>query len=435
MFDSMSTTCERLLRHEREDARLYTIGELNAAVDAVRATQRHLEAFMTNIAAQATRIQKRGDGDPVEIVLRSKGQVSNREASRLWARSQVGQVLPLVGQAQREATAYPENIDVLARTLRDLDNHETVIFQQHDEILATKSSQMAPENFTRTVRRIVLRIRRDSGRTESEQQKAASRLHLSHDPETGMHLLYARFDPERGTEIELAIESKVRSIAARDGGRGKPVTITSHLRAQALFELIRDGAVFHETNREGSGRTTVSRIPSLTLITDIRTFVAGPHENSISETWSGVPLPPDSLARLACDANIHEVVVGLDGISVNVGRDHRSATDGQRKALRSLYDCCPISGVSYSDTEIHHVKFWERDGPTDLENLLPISRRWHHLVHDEGWRLEMASDRSLTIFRPDKSLYRRIPPPPPLARSEVGHRNNRVDLDIGRRAA
>ena len=97
----------------------------------------------------------------------------------------------------------------------------------------------------------------------------------------------------------------------------------------------------------------------------------------------------------------------------------------------ALYPGCAISGAPWSQVEIHHVVFREHGGPTSLDNLIPLSRRWHHAarcrsltklladahnsqLHDEGWRLDMDTDRSLRLYRPDGTLHLDLPPPTPV---------------------
>ena len=41
----------------------------------------------------------------------------------------------------------------------------------------------------------------------------------------------------------------------------------------------------------------------------------------------------------------------------------------------------------------------------ELGSLLPLSRRHHHLVHELGWRLELAPDRLLTIRQPAGTIF------------------------------
>lgn len=141
----------------------------------------------------------------------------------------------------------------------------------------------------------------------------------------------------------------------------------------------------------------------------------GAHPDTVSETWDGQPVPPETVARLACDAAIQGIEISGQGIPLRVGAKHRTATNAQRKALRALYRRCAIDGSTPFDRcEIHHVDEWIRSRNSNLENLLPISPYWHHMVHEGGWQLKINSDRSIELCTPKGVLYRKIPPPDPL---------------------
>lgn len=53
---------------------------------------------------------------------------------------------------------------------------------------------------------------------------------------------------------------------------------------------------------------------------------------------------------------------------------------------------------------------WRHGGRTDLENLIPLCSRHHHAVHDSGWQLRLAADRSITVTLPDGSVLATGPP-------------------------
>jgi hypothetical protein len=118
-------------------------------------------------------------------------------------------------------------------------------------------------------------------------------------------------------------------------------------------------------------------------------------------------LPPDSIRRLGCDANIIPIVLGGDGVPLDIGRAERLATREQRRALRAMYRSCAHPGctVRFEDCRIHHVQWWEHFGPTDLANLLPLCERHHHLVHEGHWTLTLKPDRTITLRRPDGTLF------------------------------
>ena len=400
-------------------------------METLRSIEGLVVGAITAVAKRAGELQTAGTGDPIIDVLQANGKTSARQARIQAARANISEAFPTVGAALTTGNATPENIDILNNTTRNLTDHEKQALAKADIEIAEQATTMAPDLFAKATRNRVRQIRATAGMNTATQAKINSHARTGFNQEQGMQTLYASFDPTRGAEINQALAWKTRSIARRDGTKGdgtkddQPLEINDNLCAQALYELIMDGVSYHDnaqekargnnpSGRSGGLASGVHRIPSVSLITDLRTYESGPHTGTISETWAGVPLPPTTVARLCCDARITEVVIGADGEPLDVGRDYRSATDAQRKMLRGMYQGCAITGDSFDWCEIHHVRFWEDDGPTDLNNLVPINRYWHHLVHEGGWELAMAADRTLTLRRPDKSLCRVIPPPGPL---------------------
>ena len=92
-----------------------------------------------------------------------------------------------------------------------------------------------------------------------------------------------------------------------------------------------------------------------------------------------------------------------DGEALAVGRHSRLATRAQRRALRAMYHTCgyPNCTVGFEHCRIHHVTYWERNGLTDLDNLIPLCERHHHLVHEGGRTLQLLERRRITLHRPD----------------------------------
>lgn len=54
----------------------------------------------------------------------------------------------------------------------------------------------------------------------------------------------------------------------------------------------------------------------------------------------------------------------------------------------------------------HHIVWYTRQGPTLLDNLIPVCEEHHHLLHEGGWNLTMTPDRTVTWTRPDGSVSR-----------------------------
>ncbi|MET0931467.1 MAG: DUF222 domain-containing protein, partial [Aeromicrobium sp.] len=67
---------------------------------------------------------------------------------------------------------------------------------------------------------------------------------------------------------------------------------------------------------------------------------------------------------------------------LNVGRTRRLATMKQRRAvIARQHGVCAAPGCRHTHLEIHHSIWYSRGGPTDLDLLIGLCSRCHHLVH------------------------------------------------------
>jgi hypothetical protein len=82
-------------------------------------------------------------------------------------------------------------------------------------------------------------------------------------------------------------------------------------------------------------------------------------------------------------------------------------------ALRAIYRTCSLPGctVPVRMCEAHHVnKSWADAGPTDLDNLAPVCKHHHDLIHQRRWKLHMSADRSITATLPTGEVMSTGPP-------------------------
>ncbi|MEZ5217541.1 MAG: DUF222 domain-containing protein [Ilumatobacteraceae bacterium] len=162
--------------------------------------------------------------------------------------------------------------------------------------------------------------------------------------------------------------------------------------ADAVAQLILD-----------SGRAADPGLSEVVVFIDLESLLHGARAEGVSYLSGGQHLPVSAVRRLCCEARIIPMVLGGDGEPLDVGREHRTATRAQRRALRKLYQTCahPQCEVRFDDCHVHHVDFWEHGGRTDLGRMLPLCARHHHLVHDGHWRLTLSADRTINLYRPD----------------------------------
>ncbi len=110
-----------------------------------------------------------------------------------------------------------------------------------------------------------------------------------------------------------------------------------------------------------------------------------------SRIEDGPWLPPESVRRLSCDADVVEVTE-RQGLPIDVGRVRRVIPPRLRLALQSRDEGCRYPGCSVPAprTDGHHVRHWCDGGKTELANLVSLCR-FHHRRHHEG-RFHIAPD-------------------------------------------
>jgi hypothetical protein len=142
-------------------------------------------------------------------------------------------------------------------------------------------------------------------------------------------------------------------------------------------------------------------------------------------------LPPASVARILCDADLTPVIThptDPDGVGtadrtgladvirdrgrevLHVGRAHRTAPPRLRRALEVRDQHCAAPGcrIDPARCEAHHVHEWERDGGTDLDNMVLLCTRHHHAVHEGRMDIRRRSEHP-----PGHPDHWQLAPPPP----------------------
>ena len=179
-----------------------------------------------------------------------------------------------------------------------------------------------------------------------------------------------------------------------------PLEKQHHLRALALVSLT------------AGKRTGRAGLIDMSVLIDATTLANGVHEHTVIDCGLGIELPVETLRRMACSADITPIIVGADGVHLHVGRTTRLANRAQRRALRAMYRGCAVPGccVAWDYVTVHHLTYFRNDGLTDIENLLPLCTKHHHLAHEGGWQLSLDAARNLTIIRPDSTRMITGPP-------------------------
>ena len=364
------------------------IAELVARSLAVRGW---LDSFDGRLAIRSAQEAADGSSDPAAAVLAGAGRRSGRDAKAVVARGEICQQMPELHDALAAATVSAGHVDAIARAASDLDESGRADLAALAEPLIEAAARSSVEAFERQVRDLARRLSRDDGVGQHERMRRQRSLRRWLDNQTGLTHTHVILDPESDARFSEALDAAVAAEQAKPDPEDRT---WEQLRADAFVALV-----------SGAGGNGVPG--GVAALIDHDTLCHGLHDRSVCETGDGQPLPPETIRRMACDAEIIPIVLDGRGAVLDQGMGKRVATAAQRVALRAMYRSCGHPGctVRFDDCQIHHVIEWvAHHGPTNLDNLLPLCSQHHHLVHEGGWQLTLSPDRTITLTRPDGTV-------------------------------
>ncbi|MFN8051276.1 MAG: DUF222 domain-containing protein [Acidimicrobiales bacterium] len=209
---------------------------------------------------------------------------------------------------------------------------------------------------------------------------------------------------------------KDAELAAGPGGEPAAVPSRVVLRALALVEICRRAMAVDQ-------RTHTPPRTEAVIVLD------GDHLDSAATPAPatdehGMPIL-GSITRLMCDASAYAVVLNSLGVPLDMGREVRTATPAQRRALARRDGGCvfPGCGCHVNWTDAHHIDWWGRDmGGTDVQRMVLLCRHHHGVVHRTGWNIGMGDDGWTWLTTPGGDVLwgqqhgaQRAGPAPPLA--------------------
>jgi hypothetical protein len=188
----------------------------------------------------------------------------------------------------------------------------------------------------------------------------------------GMTAYRLLLDPEGAAIVDSAVGALSRPVP---GPEGEPdLRPAARRRADALLEMIGRGVASGTALPGGAKAQVVVTI----ALSDLQERVRG-----AGLTSSGELMSAPAVRRLACDAQILPMVLGGDGEVLDLGRSARLFTPAQRRVVAHRDGHCTYPGCTRDASwcDVHHLRWWSRDGPTDVDNAALLCGRHHTLVH------------------------------------------------------
>lgn len=236
--------------------------------------------------------------------------------------------------------------------------------------LVDAAGKQTLDQFAKTVRRHQQAQSADDGQALLDRQRQRRTARIFQTPDTDMFVLTAQFDPITGARIATALTAKESELWHNEDPKARRTP--PQRMADALAELICES---------GSGKQGTD----LLVIADLD-VVKGQLDNP--RLVNGNPVPITEVRDLALDANILPAIFDAKTQDMWLGRSRRIASDAQRMALMARDQHCIGCEANPLWCRVHHIVWWSKGGPTDLDNLVLVCDRCHHKIHDHGWQVQ-----------------------------------------------
>lgn len=318
-------------------------------------------------------------------LLRVAARMSSRAAASTARTADALGSLPRAAAALREGRITAEHAATLAEAA------QKISAEKADGELVEHAAAAPADVFARRAREWI-------GRNQTDDEIADAHARARHRRDgrlwkrrDGTRVLHVEFDPVTGAEVESTVAATYDRAWHDDGGRdGRPDVVRT--REQRMADVVAGLLT------GGRDSTPAARHPrhQLTAVVDISRMSDSP--TGEARLIDGTPLPQPVLERLACDSVITGVIFDGPGRPLWLGRDLRSATTAQWKALVARDGGCVGCGAAPDRCEAHHIVAWRAGGPTDITNLVLVCTRCHHDLHDRG--MELARTPTGWTIRP-----------------------------------
>ena len=385
----MNSVVEQLRRLvDTDPSACTTSDQLSSLTAETQRLRAWLDAYEVRIARRTSELADSGaSGTPTEM-LADGGRRRAREAAAAAARAELCAEMPQFETALATGSVSSGHVDAVARAAKELSESQRDAFAQRAAELVVAAQDSTVEAFEHDCRTLARQIADDAGTSRHEALRKQRRLRRWIDHDTCMHKTLLELDPEHDAKIAAALRAALRD---RFDDMINPNVDWRHVEIDTLVELITGARAVHP------------RVPEVSVLIDLQTLSDAVHDATVAETSDGIPLPPDAIRRLACDADIIPIVLGGAGDVLDEGRARRLATAAQRRAVNAMHRSCifPDCTIPVDDCRIHHTDPWHANGRTDLDTLVPVCETHHHRLHEGGWTLTITPDRTITITRPD----------------------------------
>ena len=263
-------------------------------------------------------------------------------------------------------------------------------------------------------------VKRTEALEKANQQHLHRELGWFIDDE-GYWVIRGRLTPEAGSLVQRVLEQAMEEqyLELQDVPAGTSEVEVDELRARpGPIALRRADALLRLARgyRSQSNTSSSSEKYLVHIHTDMETL----QQDGIgaeAEIESGGTLCAETTRRVCCDSAVVQWLDTHDGQPLSAGRKSRTIPPAIRRALQNRDGGCRFPGCTASHfVEAHHIHHWADRGETNMENLVLLCTRHHHLVHEGGFGVQRLADGHVQFSNPAGKVV-----PPSLAGRSRGN--------------
>jgi hypothetical protein len=315
------------------------------------------------------------------------------EASRVVRSGRALEHFPALAEGFADGAVTAAQVDVVATAVgaseRSRAAEQGVDLAPFDEAWATVAEESSHQSLVVAVRAFEAALNPDGMEPDPTEGRRLSIAKHADGSVTG------RFDLDAvgGEKVQAAIESIVQADRPKGDERTR-----AQQNADALVQLC--------DNQLAAGDLPTLRMvkPHVVVTIDVDDLVDPSTAPSAAATGFGARISAAQARWLACDGVVSRVVMGPDGVPLDLGRTHRVVTPALRRAVVQRDRSCVFAGCDapHHWADVHHLVHWVDGGETSLDNSVLLCERHHTKVH-HGFRVGRDPGGRWRTRRPDGS--------------------------------
>jgi hypothetical protein len=324
--------------------------------------------------------------------LRGHARLSAAEASRVVRSGRALEHLPAVAAAFAEGEVSAAQVAVIAGAVTEGNvtraAAQGVELAPFDQLWAQVAAEAPFDALGPTVKAYENALDPDGPEPDPTEGRRLSMVRHADGSGTGRFDL----DPVGFEKVQAAIESIVQASRPKGDERAR-----AQQNADALVQLCDNQLA------AGSLPTLRTQKPHVIVTIDAEDLTGTSTTGTgAGRTGFGAAISAARARWPACDGIISRIVLGPDGLPLDVGRTQRVVPAHIRRAVEQRDGHCVFAGCDAPThwCDVHHLVEWINGGATSLDNSGLVCERHHTKVH-HGFRIERDPGGRWHTYRPD----------------------------------